>query len=60
MVEMACGQIDAAAAKFVPNLAPGEAAVIGVDFPIPLTIQVDLPLEDRAPSSTGPDFNKWK
>lgn len=60
MVEMACGQIDAAAAKFVPNLAPGEAAVIGVDFPIPLTIQVDLPPPDRAPTSTSPDFNKWK
>lgn len=60
MVEMACGQIDAAAAKFVPNLAPGEAAVIGVDFPIPLTIQVDLPPADRAPSSTSPDFNRWK
>lgn len=60
MVEMACGQIDAAAAKFVPNLAPGEAAVIGVDFPIPLTIQVDLPPENRAPTSTSPDFNKWR
>jgi len=60
MVEMACGQIDAAAAKFVPNLAPGEAAVIGVDFPIPLTIQVDLPPPEKAPTSTSPDFNKWK
>ncbi|MDP0501843.1 MAG: DUF87 domain-containing protein [Verrucomicrobiota bacterium JB022] len=60
MVEMACGQIDAAAAKFVPNLAPGEAAIIGVDFPIPLTIQVDLPPPERAPSSTSPDFNRWK
>ena len=57
---MTCRQIDAAAAKFVPNLAPGEAAVIGVDFPIPLTIRVDLPPENRAPSSTNPDFNKWR
>jgi hypothetical protein len=60
MVEMACGQIDAAAAKFVPNLAPGEAAIIGVDFPIPLTIQVDLPPPERAPTSTSPDYNTWK
>jgi len=59
MVEMACGQIDAAAAKFVPNLSPGEAAIIGVDFPIPLTIQVDLPPAEKAPTSTSPDFNKW-
>ena len=33
VVEMACGQLDAAAAKFLPSLGPGEAAIIGVDFP---------------------------
>lgn len=59
MVEMACGQIDAAAAKFIPNLSPGEAAIIGVDFPIPLTIQVDPPPVEKAPTSTSPDFDKW-
>lgn len=59
VVEMACGQIDAAAAKFVPNLSPGEAAIIGVDFPIPLTIQINLPPEDKKPRSSSPDFSKW-
>lgn len=59
VVEMACGQIDAAAAKFVPNLSPGEAAIIGVDFPIPLTIQVNLPPDDKKPRSSSPDFSKW-
>jgi hypothetical protein len=59
VVEMACGQIDAAAARFVPNLAPGEAAIIGIDFPIPLTIQVDLPPDHAKPSSASPDYGKW-
>src|ERR1019366_8948530 len=35
-VERASGEIDKAAASFLPVLAQGEALVIGVDFPIPL------------------------
>lgn len=35
VVERACGEIDRAASAFLPNLCPGEAAIIGVDFPIP-------------------------
>lgn len=59
VVEAACGQLDAAAAKFLPSLAPGEAAIIGVDFPIPLTIQIQPPPKALRPSSTGPQFSKW-
>lgn len=59
VVEMACGQLDAAAAKFLPSLGPGEAAIIGVDFPIPLTIQIDQPPENLRPSSTGPQYTRW-
>jgi hypothetical protein len=59
VVERACGEIDRAASSFLPNLRPGEAAILGVDFPIPLTIQIDEPA--TKPLSDGPDFQKtWK
>lgn len=56
VVEKAAGQLDQSASEFLPTLAPGEAAVIGVDFPIPLTVQINRP--KAAPSSSGPDFQK--
>lgn len=59
VVEMACGQLDAAAAKFLPSLGPGEAAIIGVDFPIPLTIQIEQPAKHLRPTSAGPQFARW-
>ena len=59
VVETACGQLDAAAAKFLPSLGPGEAAIIGVDFPIPLTIQIEQPPKNLRPTSAGPQFTKW-
>lgn len=59
VVERACGEIDQDAASFLPNLKPGEAAIIGVDFPIPLTIQVLKP--SAPPKSDGPDYQRtWK
>lgn len=57
VVETACGQLDVAAAKFLPSLVPGEAAFIGVDFPIPLTVQIALPEERFRPDSPGPDYD---
>ena len=42
IVERACGEIDLSASSFLPNLQPGEAAIIGVDFPFPLAIQQAL------------------
>ncbi|HEX3526475.1 MAG TPA: ATP-binding protein [Thermoanaerobaculia bacterium] len=56
MVERACGEIDRSAASFLPNLKPGQAAIIGADFPIPLTIQV-LPPEAQ-PKSEGPNYQE--
>jgi hypothetical protein len=56
VVERASGDIDRSAAAFLPTLAPGEAVVIGVDFPIPLTIQVSAP--QQKPDSRGPDYQK--
>ena len=59
VVERACGEIDRSASSFLPNLKPGEALIIGTDFPIPLTIQITPPLEK--PISEGPNFQKhWK
>ncbi len=54
VVERACGEIDRAASAFLPNLRPGEAVIIGTDFPIPLTIQIDEP--STRPRSGGPDY----
>jgi hypothetical protein len=56
VVERASGEIDRSAAAFLPTLAPGRAAIIGVDFPVPLTIQI-LPPTDK-PESAGPDYQK--
>ena len=59
VVERACGEIDRSASSFLPNLKPGEAAIIGADFPIPLTIQV-FPPQVR-PLSDGPNYQEhWK
>jgi len=59
VVERACGEIDRSASSFLPNLKPGEAAIIGADFPIPLTVQIEQPT--TKPKSDGADFQKfWK
>jgi DNA helicase HerA-like ATPase len=54
VVERACGEIDRSASAFLPNLEPGEAAIVGADFPIPLTIQIDMP--SIPPKWRGSDF----
>jgi DNA helicase HerA-like ATPase len=59
VVERACGEIDRSASSFLPNLKPGEAAIIGADFPIPLTIQIFPP--SVQPKSEGPDYQRnWQ
>lgn len=59
LVERACGEIDKSASAFLPTLQPGEAAIIGVDFPIPLTVKVIRPTQE--PKSDGPKFQQsWK
>ncbi|RWU17286.1 cell division protein FtsK [Pseudomonas alkylphenolica] len=54
VVERACGEIDRSAAAFLPNLKQGEVAMVGVDFPIPVTIQIGRP--SQPPISDGPSF----
>lgn len=59
VVERACGEIDRSASSFLPNLKPGEAAIIGADFPIPLTIRIFPP--EAQPMSDGPNYQEyWK
>lgn len=54
LVERACGDIDRSSVALLPTLAPGHAALIGADFPFPLTTLIDEP--QRRPDSGGPDF----
>jgi hypothetical protein len=56
VVERACGEVDRSASAFLANLRQGEAAIIGVDFPIPMTIKIDAP--DQKPCSDGPNYQK--
>lgn len=59
IVERACGELDLSASSFLPNLQPGEAAIIGVDFPFPLAIQITKPT--YRPRSDGPNYQKhWR
>jgi len=59
VVERAAGDIDRSAAAFLPTLAPGQALLLGVDYPIPLIIAVTPP--SAKPDSRGPDFQRhWK
>ncbi|MEP6892824.1 MAG: helicase HerA-like domain-containing protein [Gaiellaceae bacterium] len=57
VVERASGEIDREAAKFLPSLGPGQAVVIGVELPMPLTVQMLAP--SRPPDSRGPDYQSY-
>ncbi len=54
IVEKASGDIDRAAASFLPSLSPGEAVLIGTDFAFPLAIRILPPV--YPPDSKGPDY----
>jgi len=54
VVKRACGEIDRSVVSLLPNLKQGEVVLVGVDFPIPMTIQIDIP--NNPPKSDGPSF----
>lgn len=56
VVQRACGEIDRTASAFLPVLGPGEAIVVGVDVPFPITVKLTPPT--APPKSDGPDFQK--
>ena len=41
VVERACGEVDRSVASFLPNLEQGEVALVGDDFTILITVQLD-------------------
>lgn len=53
-VERAAGDFDANAASILAGLAPGQAVIIGVDFPVPVTVQVLEPA--HKPNSSSPSL----
>jgi DNA helicase HerA-like ATPase len=59
IVDRACGDIDRSATSFLPTLSPGQAVIVGVDLPIPLTVELRPPT--YAPDSRGPDYQAhWR
>jgi hypothetical protein len=59
LVEKAAGDLDRSAASFIPTLAAGQAILVGIDFPIPVTLEM-LPPESP-PSSSGPRYQThWR
>ncbi len=55
VVEKACGDLDASAAKFLPTLGQGEAMVVGVNSLMPLPVYIRKPT--RPPSSRSADYD---
>lgn len=57
VVERASGEIDKSAAEFLPTLTQGQAVIVGVDFPAPLTVQIISPT--KVPDSDGPRYQEY-
>lgn len=58
IVKKAVGSIDHRSASFLPTLGQGEALLLGVDFPFPITIKMKKPT--YCPSSKSAEFsNSW-
>ncbi|MFD1090839.1 ATP-binding protein [Providencia vermicola] len=59
IVKKAVGAIDQRSASFLPVLGQGEALLLGVDFPFPMTVKMKRPI--NAPTSKSASFSKsWK
>lgn len=59
VVERACSNISRSLADFLPSLVPGEAMLLGIDFPIPITLKMRKPIAQ--PDSYGPDYQAhWR
>ena len=46
IVERACGNLDSAAAAFLPTLGQGEALVVGIETPMTMAVQVLRPVDE--------------
>lgn len=59
VIERASSQADKTVVLMLPILGPGEAVILGVDFPVPLHVRIQPP--KYKPISHGPDFQRcWK
>lgn len=56
VVERASTEIDRSSMASLPTLAPGEAVIIGIDFPVPLSVRMEVPTCE--PDSKGPDYQQ--
>lgn len=56
-VEQAAAELDHSATKLLPGLVPGEAILMGVDFPVPVSVKMQKPV--HPPASDGPDYANW-
>lgn len=56
-IEQAAAEIDHSATRLLPGLVPGEAILMGVDFPVPVSVRMRRPV--NPPASDGPDFGAW-
>jgi uncharacterized protein len=59
VVEAACSDVTRGGTAFLPSLTPGEALLVGVDLPIPLTLRIQEPSEEHQPKSRGPDYQRY-
>lgn len=57
VVERAARDVEKSVATLLPTLAPGQAILLGADFPVPIPIQIRPPA--RKPESKGPDYQKY-
>ncbi len=59
VVERASGELDRFSAARIPVLSPGEAIIVGVEFPVALHVKVAAP--ECRPSFKGADYQQyWK
>jgi hypothetical protein len=54
LVQEAAAEMDLDALRFLPGLQQGEAVVMGVDLPLPVTVRIQRPR--TPPNSVGPDY----
>lgn len=56
-VEQSAAELDHSATKLLPGLVPGEAILMGVDFPVPVSVRIQRPV--APPASDGPTYASW-
>lgn len=57
-VEQAAAELDHSATRLLPGLVPGEAILMGVDFPVPVSVRMKPPVSP--PASEGPRYTNWR